>query len=294
MIWKTNINKMMGTKYPLIMAAFAGYGKTEFAALFSNAGGLGVITALNYQTGDFGSELQKMRELTDKPFGVNLTVLPPGVRALNVKVSKDDYLKYLDIAINEGVKAFFTSAYQATHLGKRIHEADCYWIHKCALIRHAISAERAGADAITLIGMEASGFKNPYQHTTLVNITIAKRLLKVPIIAAGGIGDARGFLGALAMGADGVCLGSAILTTAESPVPKEMKKKWLDMDVLSEDYHRKLYHRELKATRVLSTAIVHQKEIVPLRDFIENIMDEAGEILKSWGFKENQLNISSN
>ena len=294
MIWKTSINKMTGTKYPLIMAAFAGYGKTEFAALFSNAGGLGVITALNYQIGDFRSELQKMKELTDKPFGVNLTVLPPGVRALNVNVSKDDYLKYLEIAINEGVKVFFTSAYQATHLGKKIHEADCYWIHKCALIRHAISAEGAGADAITLIGMEASGFKNPYQHTTLVNITIAKQLLKVPIIAAGGIGDARGFLGALAMGAEGVCLGSAILTTAESPVPKEMKKKWLDIDILSEDYHGKLYHRELKATRVLSTAIVHQKEIVPLRDFIENIMDKAGAILKSWGFKENQLNISSN
>ncbi len=293
MIWKTNINKMTGTKYPLIMAAFAGYGKTEFAALFSNAGGLGVITALNYQIGDFRSELQKMKELTDKPFGVNLTVLPPGVRALNVKVSKDDYLKYLEIAINEGVKIFTTSAYQATHLGERIHEAGCYWFHKCALIRHAISAEKAGADAITLIGMEASGFKNPYQHTTLVNITMAKRLLKSPIIAAGGIGDARGFLGALAMGAEGVCLGSAILTTAESSVPKEMKKKWLGMDLLSEDYHKKLYHRDLKATRVLSTAIAYQKENVSLSDFIENIMEEAGEILKSWGFKENQLNISS-
>ncbi|MBA7511680.1 NADH:quinone reductase [subsurface metagenome] len=294
MIWKTSINKMTGTKYPLIMAAFAGYGKTEFAALFSNAGGLGVITALNYQIGVFRSELQKMKELTDKPFGVNLTVLPPGVRAINVKVSKDNYLKYLEIAIEEGVKVFTTSAYQATHIGKRIQEADCYWFHKCALIRHAISAESAGANAITLIGMEASGFKNPYQHTTLVNITIAKRLLKVPIIAAGGIGDARGFLGALAGGAEAVCLGSAILTTTESPVPKEMKKKWLEIDILSEDYHKKLYHRDLKATSVLSTAIAHQKEIVPLRDFIENIMDEAGEILKSWGFKENQFIIPTN
>jgi nitronate monooxygenase len=294
MIWKTSINKMTGTKYPLIMAAFAGYGKTEFAALFSNAGGLGVITALNYQIGDFRSELQKMKELTDKPFGVNLTVLPPGVSVLNVKVSKDDYLKYLEIAISEGVKVFSTSAYQATHLGKRIHEAGCYWFHKSALIRHAISAERAGASAITLIGMEASGFKNPFQHTTLVNITMAKRLLKIPIIAAGGIGDSRGFLGALAMGAEGVCLGSAILTTAESPVPKGMKKKWLEMDILSEDYHKKLYHRDLKSTSVLSTAIAHQKEIVPLRDFIEKLMDEAEEILRSWGFKENQFVIPSN
>ncbi len=286
---------MTGTKYPLIMAAFAGLGRTEFAASFSNAGGLGIITGLNYKIGSFKSELIKMKSLTNKPFGVNLTVLPPGVRAFDPlgNISKEDYLKYLEIAIDEGIKVFTTSAYQATHLGERIKEAGCLWFHKCALLKHAISAEKAGADVITLIGMEASGFKNPFQHTTLVNITLAKRLLKTPIIAAGGIGDARGFLGALGMGAEGVCLGSAILLTKESPASKEVKDKWLKMNVLSEDYHQKLYHRALKSTSVLSTAIAHQEEILSVHDLIEKIITEATEILRSWGFKEDQFTIPS-
>jgi len=293
MIWKTSINKMTGTKYPLIMAAFAGLGRTEFAASFSNAGGLGIITGLNYNLGNFRSELIKMKEMTDKPFGVNLTVLPPGVRAFDPlsNVTKEDYLSYLEIAIDEGVEVFTTSAYQATQLGERIIDAGCFWVHKCALLRHAISAERAGASAITLIGMEASGFKNPFQHTTLINVTLAKRLLKTPIIAAGGIGDARGFLAALGMGAEGVCLGSAILTTKESPASQESKERWLEMDVLSEDYHKQLYHRELKGTRVLSAAITHQKKNCSVHELIENIMIEAAEILTSWGFKEDQFTI---
>jgi len=275
------------------MAAFAGLGRTEFASSFSNAGGLGIITGLNYKIGNFKSELIKMRELTDKPFGVNFTVLPPGVRAFDPlsHISKEDYLKYLEIAIDDGVEVFTTSAYQANHLGERIKEAGCYWFHKCALIRHAITAERAGADAVTLIGMESSGFKNPFQHTTLINITLAKRLLKIPLIAAGGIGDARGFLGALGMGAEGVCLGSAILTTEESPASQERKDGWLKSDVLSEEYHKQLYHRELKGTRVLSAATAHQKKNISIHEFIEGIMVEASEILISWGFKEDEFTI---
>lgn len=286
---------MTGTKYPLIMAAFAGLGRTEFAASFSNAGGLGIITALNYRLDSFKAELIKMQSLTDKPFGINLTVLPPGVRAFDPlsNITKEDYLKFLEIAIDEGVEVFTTSAYQATHLGERIIEAGCYWFHKCALLRHAISAERAGASAVTLIGMEASGFKNPFQHTTLINITLAKRLLKIPIIAAGGIGDARGFLGALGMGADGICLGSAILTTRESPASQDAKERWLDMNVLSEDYHRQLYHRDLRSTRVLSASIAHQKENISINELIEKIMNGAAEILKSWGFKKDQFSIPS-
>ena len=293
MMWKTSINKMTGTKYPLIMAAFAGLGRTEFAAAFSNAGGLGIITALNYRLESFKAELIKMQSLTNKPFGINLTVLPPGVRAFDPlsNITKEDYLKYLEIAIDEGVEVFTTSAYQATHLGERVIEAGCYWFHKCALLRHAISAEKAGASAITLIGMEASGFKNPFQHTTLINLTLANQLLKTPVIAAGGIGDAHGFLGALGMGAEGVCLGSAILTTKESPASQERKQMWLDMNLLSEEYHKQLYHRELGATRVPSAAIAHQKKQISIHELIESIMGEAVEILKSWGFTKNKINI---
>ena len=289
MIWKTKITQITKTKYPLIMAAFAGLGKTKFASSFSNAGGLGIITALNYKLNNFKNALEKMQSLTDKPFGVNLTVVPPGVRFADGNITNEDYLEYLEIAINQGVNIFTTSAFQATFLGNRIREAGCYWFHKCSLMRHAISAEKAGANAVTLVGMEAAGFKNPYQHTTLVNLTMGKKLLSIPIIAAGGIGDARGFLGALVMGAEAVCLGTAILTTKESPLSEEMKESWMNTDIFTEDYHRRLYHLMLGPTRVPSSAIGFQKEIIPLKAFIENIINEAEEILKSRGFSKEEF-----
>jgi len=271
------------------MGAFAGLGKTEFAASFSNAGGLGIITALNYKINGFKQELIKMRSLTDKPFGINLTVIPPGIGFSNNNVTKEDYLKYLEIALDGGVSIFTTSAYQATYIGKRIHEAGGFWFHKCALMRHAISAEKEGVDAVTLIGMESAGFKNPYQHTTLVNLTMAKKLLQIPIIAAGGIGDAHGFLGALAMGAEAICLGTAILTTEESPVPTNVKEEWINTDIFSEEYHKQLYHLSLKGTRVPSAAIGFQKEIISVKNMVENIMDKASGIIKSWGFTKDEF-----
>lgn len=285
MIWKTRITELTRTKYPLIMAAFARYGITEFAASFSNAGGFGIITALNYDLNQFKNELRKMKDLTDKPFGINMTI--------NEEGNKEVYLNYLETAINAGVKIFTTSAYQAKYVGKRVHEAGCYWFPKCPLMRHAISAEEAGADAITLMGMESAGNKNPFQHTTLVNLTMGRKLLNLPLIAAGGIGDARGLLGALAMGADAVCLGTAILITEESPISIERKEERINTDIFTEDYHRQLYHRRLVGTRVPSPSIGFQNKIIPLRIMIENIMNDAENILKSWGFAYNEFNIIS-
>ena len=267
------------------MAAFARHGIIEFAAAYSNAGGLGITTALTYELKDFKNALKKLQDLTDKPFGVNITV--------NEEGDKETYLKYLEVAINAGVNIFTTSAYQAIFLGKRIHEAGCYWFPKCPLMKHAISVEKAGADAITLMGMESAGNKNPFQHTTLVNLTMGKRLLKVPLIAAGGIGDARGFLGALAMGADAVCLGTAILTTEESPISRERKEERINTDIFTEDYHQSLYHRRFGGTRVPSPSIGFQNEIIPLRNMIENIVQEAELILKSWGFDKDEYSTLS-
>ncbi|GAI07720.1 unnamed protein product, partial [marine sediment metagenome] len=107
----------------------------------------------------------------------------------------------------------------------------------------------------------------------------------IPKPPAGGIGDARGFMGALGMGAEGVCLGSAILTTKESPASQEAKEGWIKTNVLSENYHKQLYHRELKGTRVLSAAVAHQKKSLSIHELVEKIMVESTEILTSWGFK---------
>ncbi|MHA2034966.1 MAG: nitronate monooxygenase [Promethearchaeota archaeon] len=292
MIWKTRITKLTKTKYPLIMAAFWRHGITEFAAAFSNTGGFGTISALNYNTKEFKSELQKMKELTDKPFGVNITVDRPRGRG-DAEIKKEEYLRYIEVAINAGVEIFTTSSYQALYIGQRVHEAGCYWFPKVPLLRHAISVENAGADAITLMGMESSGYKNPHQHSTLVNLTLGRKILKVPLIAAGGLGDARGLLGALSMGAEAICLGSAILLTKESPMKQEKKNNWLNTDVFSEDYHKRLYHLKLGGTSVPSPGIGYNPEIIPLKDLIENIMGNAEKILESLGIPNGEFNTIS-
>ncbi|MFX1454433.1 MAG: nitronate monooxygenase [Promethearchaeota archaeon] len=288
MIWKTRITKITKTKYPLIMAAFSRHGITEFAAAFSNAGGFGIIQALNYDVKTFKTELQKIKTLTDKPFGVNLTVDRPRGRS-DAETKKEEYLRYIEVAINAGVEIFSTSSYQALYIGKRVHEAGCYWFPKVPLLRHAISVEKAGADAITLMGMESSGYKNPYQHSTLVNLTIGKKILKVPLIAAGGIGDARGILGALAMGAEAVCLGTVILVTKESPLPLDKKKNWLNTNIFSEDYHKRLYHRKLGGTSVPSPAVGYNDKMESLKDLFDNIMGDAEKIIDSWGISEGEF-----
>ncbi|NVM44760.1 MAG: nitronate monooxygenase [Candidatus Lokiarchaeota archaeon] len=285
MIWKTKITQMTGIKYPVIMGAFAVIGTAEFASAFSNADGLGIITAINYpDIESFQKELENMMKLTDKPFGVNFTIKSPLLLKSRVGRIEESYYDFLNVAIDMGIKIFTTSAYQAPELGKRIKNAGGYWFHKCATIKHAIAAQKRGADVVTIVGLEGTGFKNPYQNTTLVNVTMARRLLNLPIIAAGGIGDARGFLGALAMGADAVCLGSSIMATSESPASKNWKDQILYQDIFDEKYHKKIFHLELKDSPIGSMAIGHIDKTQPIKEFIDNLINESEQILKSWGY----------
>jgi len=288
MIWKTRITEMTQTKYPIIMGAFALLGKAEFAAAFSNADGFGIITALNYKTADeFQAELEKMRKLTSKPYGVNFSIMPPYLIEQRGGKGRDEesYLEFVDIAINAGVNVFSTSAYKAAKICDKLHKAGCKVIHKCATMKHALSAEKWGADGVTIVGLEGTGFKNPYQNTTLINMTMARKLLKVPIIAAGGIGDARGFLGALAMGADAVCFGSAIIATDESPASDLWKKKVINLDIYDERFYKKIFHLELKDTPIASMAAGHCDNIISVKEFIKDKIIGAENILRSWGFQ---------
>lgn len=292
MIWNTRITQLIRIKYPLVMGAFGGWGKSEFASKFSNAGGLGIIAALNFpDPADFKNDIQRMKTFTDKPFGINLSLPHHKLKEDDIK-TKDRYLKYIDVALNQDCKIFTTSGYRASFIGKRVHESGAYWLHKCVLIKHAISAEKEGADGVTLVGLEGTGFKNPLSHSTLINITIAKRLLNIPLIAAGGIGDARGFLAALAMGADAVCLGTALMTSEECPVSQDIKERWINLNIFSEDFYDRIYHYNLKNFMAPSTAIGHRRKIIPLKTLIEEIITEAQNILKSWGFNNTQINTT--
>jgi len=292
MKWKTKITQILGIKYPLVMGAFGGWGKAEFASSFSNAGGLGIIAALNFPNPeDFKKDLQKMKELTDKPFGINLSLPHRSLKETGEDIgTRKRYLDYVEIALKENCTIFTTSGYKASFIGTRVHEAGGLWLHKCVLVKHAIAAEKEGADGVTIVGLEGTGFKNPLTNTTLVNITMAKKLLKVPIIAAGGIGDSRGFLGALTLGADAVCLGTALMVTKECPVPERIKEKWLNLDIFDEQFHKKIYNYNVKNFMAPSTAIGHHKEIIPLKSLIEEMIKNAEDILLSWGYNNNDFN----
>ncbi|MFX1305087.1 MAG: NAD(P)H-dependent flavin oxidoreductase [Promethearchaeota archaeon] len=292
MIWNTRITKMTGIQYPIIMGAFVGLGRAEFAASFSNAGGLGIITAVNFKTlNKFQEEIEKMKKLTNEPYGVNFSVMPPQfIERTGRGRTEESYLDYVDFTIDAGIKICTTSAYKAARIGKKLHDAGCYWFHKCATIKHALSAEKAGADAVTIVGLEGTGFKNVNQNTTLVNMTMARKLLKIPVIAAGGIGDARGFLGALAMGADAVCFGTAIIPTKESPASESWKKVIINQDIFDEKFHKKIFHLQTRDSAVGSMASGHCDEIVSIKEFINNITSNAENILKNWGYQGNEFN----
>jgi len=293
MKWKTRFTEITKTKYPLIMGAFGGWGKSTFASEFSNSGGLGIITALNFpDLHDFRNDIRNMKKLTNNPFGINLSLPHHGLNN-----SKEDqnikkrYIDYTEVALDEGINIFTTSGYKTAFIGKRLHESGALWFHKCVLLRHAIAAQEDGADGITLVGLEGTGFKNPLTQTTLINITMARKLLNIPIIAAGGIGDARGFLGALMMGADAVCLGTALMSTRECPVSEKIKKKWIASNIFKEQFHQRIYEYNTKNFMAPSTAIGHPSQILPLNKFIENLIEEAEEILKSYRFENDFFEI---
>jgi len=134
----------------------------------------------------------------------------------------------LEVALDEDIPAIFTAVYRADDIGKRVHEAGKVWIHKVATVRHAVAAERHGADAIVIVGMEGTGFKSVEQLPTLISITNAVKMIKVPLIAAGGIGDARGMLAALGMGAEAIYMGTRFMATDECPISPRYKQKLVE------------------------------------------------------------------
>ena len=220
MEWKTSVTEMLGIKYPIIQGSYGGFGTSEIAAPVSEAGGLGIITAGALKTPErLREDIRKARSMTDKPIGVNLTVgMCPHIDEMR------------EVAIEEGIPVVETSAFQATDHGKRLKEAGVKWIHKVATVKHAIVAEKQGADAVVIVGMEGIGFKSVDQLPTLTSITWAVKQIKIPVIAAGGIGDARGFLASLAMGAEAAYLGTAFMATKECPISERHKQYLVDVD----------------------------------------------------------------
>ncbi len=271
------LTSMLGIKYPIIQGAIGlkGMSNSKIAVPVSEAGGLGMLTTISYtDSKEFSEDLKYIKKITDKPVAVNFTLMK------GTDFNNEFHKEYVDICLGEGFKIAFTSAYDGSAIGKRFQDAGGVWIHKCATIKHAVSIAEKGADAVVIVGIEGTGFKSLEQNSTLINMTVASRLIKIPLIAAGGIANGAGFLSALSMGAAGVYLGTAFMATKEFQAPDKLKEKIVNQDVLDPKYLKRIYKMEHGAMHSLASGVIDSVKTV--EDFINQIINESDEIINKF------------
>lgn len=216
-MFKTKITEMFGIKYPIIQGGLQWLATAELASAVSNAGGLGIINALSFSTAEeFRQEIKKMRDLTDKPFAANVSMLP-------VLGNEDLYKLYFDVVIEEGVKIVETSGRNPEWIVPELKKAGVKILHKVPAVRFAKKAESVGVDAVTIVGFECGGHPGMDDVTSLVLIPKAAKSLKIPVVAGGGFANGMGLIAALALGAEAVLMGTRFLATRECPVHDSFK-----------------------------------------------------------------------
>lgn len=242
---KTRITELLGIRYPIIQGGMQWVGTAELAAAVSNAGGLGVLTALTQPTPEaLAREIDRCRGMTDQPFGVNLTILP--------SVKPPPYAEYLDVVIERGVKMIETAGNSPRDFIEKLKRHGVRIVHKCTSVRHALSAERNGVDAVSIDGFECAGHPGEDDIPGLVLIPLATRVLRIPVVASGGIADGRGMAAALALGAEGVNMGTRFCATVEAPIHPQIKQAL----VKASERDTQLIFRTLHNTgRVLKNAV---------------------------------------
>jgi nitronate monooxygenase len=214
---KTRITELFDIERPIVQGGLMWIAKSELAAAVANAGGIGFMTALSFSdVKEFRTEIHKCRELTDKPFGVNLTFLP-SLRTI-------DYPAYIDVCIEEGIKFIETAGRNPEPYMEQLKSAGIKVVHKCTSVRHAVKAEKIGCDVVSIDGFEAAGHPGEDDVTSLILIPLTRDAISIPIIASGGFADGRGLVGALGLGADGMNMGTRFVATKEAPVHDNVKQ----------------------------------------------------------------------
>ncbi|MGH1561413.1 NAD(P)H-dependent flavin oxidoreductase [Mumia sp. DW29H23] len=214
---RTLFTETFGIEHPIVQGGMQWVGRAELAAAVANAGGLGIITALTQPTPeDLVKEIARARDLTDKPFGVNLTILPA--------INPPPYAEYRQAIIESAVPIVETAgANPVDHLGP-FHDAGIKVLHKCTSVRHAVKAQAIGVDGVSIDGFECAGHPGEDDVPGLVLIPAAARALSIPVVASGGFADARGLVAALALGADGINMGTRFMCTQESFIHDNVKR----------------------------------------------------------------------
>lgn len=216
-MFKTRITELFGIEHPLVQGGLQGVGKAELVSAVANAGALGFLTALTQPTPeDLAKEIQRTREMTDKPFGVNLTILPT--------LTPVPYEEYARAAVESGVKIIETAGRNPESLMPIFKEAGAKTLHKCTSVRHGLKAQSIGCDAVGIDGFECAGHPGEDDVPGLILLPAAADQIDIPIVASGGIADARGLVAALALGADAINMGSRMVATQEAPVHDNVKQ----------------------------------------------------------------------
>ena len=214
---KTLITEMFGIQHPIIQGGMHFVGFAELAAAVSNAGGLGIITGLTQRTPELlANEIARCRDMTDKPFGVNLTFLPV--------LTAPDYPGYIKAIIDGGVKVVETAGNNPQKWLPALHEAGIKVIHKCTSVRHSLKAEAIGCDAVSVDGFECGGHPGEDDIPNFILLPRAADELKIPFVASGGMADGRSLVAAMALGAQGMNMGTRFIATKEAPVHDNVKQ----------------------------------------------------------------------
>ena len=266
---KTRITELFNIQHPIIQGGMHYVGFAELASAVSNAGGLGIITGLTQKTpNDLAKEITRCHEMTDKPFGVNLTFLPT--------VAAPDYPGYIDAIIDGGIKIVETAGRNPQPYMEQLKKADIKVIHKCTSVRHSLKAEAIGCDAVSVDGFECGGHPGEDDMPNMILLPRAAEELKIPFVASGGMADARSLVASLAMGADGMNMGTRFMATKEAPCHERVKEAIINATELD----TRLVMRPLRNTeRVLNNSAVEkllekEKELGSNIKF-EDIMDEV-------------------
>ncbi len=235
MTLRNRFTELLGIEHPIVQGGMMWVGRAELAAAVSNAGGLGILTALTQPTpDDLRREIDRCRAMTDKPFGVNLTILP--------SVSPPPYAEYRKAIIESGVKIVETAGYKPQEHIEDLKGHGVIILHKCTAVRHAVSAQRMGADVISIDGFECAGHPGEDDIPGLVLIPAAADKVTVPMIASGGFGDGRGLAAALALGAEGINMGTRFCATVEAPIHDNVKQFLVDNDERSTNLIFRRFH----------------------------------------------------
>ncbi|MEM7018271.1 MAG: nitronate monooxygenase, partial [Pseudomonadota bacterium] len=255
MNFKNRVTELLGVQYPIVQAPMGWIARSQLASAVSNAGGLGIIETSSGELDAVREEILKMRDLTDKPFGVNIA--QAFVRDPNI----------VDFVISQGVKFVTTSAGDPTRYTESLKEAGLTVFHVVPTLKAALKAVEAGVDGLVVEGGEGGGFKNPRDVSLMVLLPLIRSKVDVPIVAAGGIVDGPSMAATFAMGAEGVQLGTRMVSAAESPVHENWKNAIVDAPETGTVFLNRFSSPGLRALRTERTTKLEKEEHVPMTEF---------------------------